>query len=144
MSAAVTAPGPCLRRYMTTGSSCSELTTSSLMFRMSSVTSSLTPGHGGELVQDAVDADARDRGAGDGGQQGAAQGVAEGVAEARLERLDDEPRAVVVDDLFGQGGALGDEHVSFLSAGDRYMTPRDGAPGAASVCRRRDRLSYFE
>ena len=44
MSAAVTSPGPCLRRYMTTGSSCSELTTSSLMFRMISVTSSLTPG----------------------------------------------------------------------------------------------------
>ena len=44
MSAAVTAPGPCLRRYITTGSSCSELTTSSLMLRMMSVTSSLTPG----------------------------------------------------------------------------------------------------
>ena len=44
MSAAVTAPGPCLRRYITTGSSCSEETTSSLMFRMMSVTSSLTPG----------------------------------------------------------------------------------------------------
>ena len=44
MSAAVTAPGPCLRRYITTGSSCSEETTSSLMLRISSVTSSLTPG----------------------------------------------------------------------------------------------------
>ena len=43
MSAAVTSPGPCLRRYMTTGSSLSELTTSSLRFRMMSVTSSLTP-----------------------------------------------------------------------------------------------------
>ena len=44
MSAAVTAPGPCLRRYMTTGSSTSELTTSPLMLRMISVMSSLTPG----------------------------------------------------------------------------------------------------
>ena len=44
MSAAVTSPGPCLRRYMVTGSSHSELTTSPLRFRMSSVTSSLTPG----------------------------------------------------------------------------------------------------
>ena len=72
--------------------------------------------HGGELVQHAVDPDARDRGSGDRGQQGAAQGVAEGVAEARLEGLDDEPRAVVVDDLFGQGGTLCDEHGNLLSA----------------------------
>ena len=44
MSAAVTSPGPCLRRYITTGSSCSEDTTSSFRFRMMSVTSSFTPG----------------------------------------------------------------------------------------------------
>nr|AYF60800.1 hypothetical protein AIPHOLCO_00038 [uncultured Frankia sp.] len=44
MSAAVTSPGPCLRRYITVGSSLSELTTSSLRFRIRSVTSSLTPG----------------------------------------------------------------------------------------------------
>src|SRR5665647_2985963 len=44
MSAPATVPGPCLRRYITTGSSFSEETTSSLMFRMISVTSSLTPG----------------------------------------------------------------------------------------------------
>ena len=44
MSAAVTGPGPCLRRYIGTGSSCSEETTSSLRFRMMSVTSSVTPG----------------------------------------------------------------------------------------------------
>ena len=35
--------GARLRKYMTTGSSLSELTTSSLRFRMMSVTSSLTP-----------------------------------------------------------------------------------------------------
>jgi hypothetical protein len=51
----------------------------------------LHPRDGGELVQDAVDPDARDCGTGDGRQQRAAQGVAEGVAEAGLERLDDEP-----------------------------------------------------
>src|SRR5919202_1122588 len=44
MSAAVTSPGPCLRRYMVTGSSESELTTRPLRLRMISVTSSLTPG----------------------------------------------------------------------------------------------------
>src|SRR3954447_25376741 len=44
MSAAVTSPGPCLRRYMVTGSSESALTTRPLRFRMISVTSSLTPG----------------------------------------------------------------------------------------------------
>src|SRR5215469_12452492 len=43
MSAAVTSPGPCLRRYMTTGSSCSDETTSSFRFRMMSVTSSVIP-----------------------------------------------------------------------------------------------------
>src|SRR5215472_3582988 len=43
MSAAVTSPGPCLRRYMTTGSSCSDETTRSLRLRMMSVTSSVTP-----------------------------------------------------------------------------------------------------
>src|SRR5690242_18659604 len=44
MSPAVTSPGPCLRRYMLTGSSCSELTVRSLTFMTSSTTSSLTPG----------------------------------------------------------------------------------------------------
>jgi hypothetical protein len=56
--------------------------------------------HGGELVQDPVDPDARDRGPGDGGEQGAPEGVAEGVAEAGLQRLDDEPGPEVGDDLF--------------------------------------------
>ena len=44
MSAAVTWPEPCLRRYAVIGSSCSLETTSPLMFRMISVTSYLTPG----------------------------------------------------------------------------------------------------
>ncbi len=44
MSAAVTAPAPDLRRYMVTGSSSSEESTSCLTFRMISVTSSTTPG----------------------------------------------------------------------------------------------------
>src|SRR3954453_16590771 len=44
MSAAVTAPGPCLRRYIVTGSSCSDETTSCLRFKINSVTSSRTPG----------------------------------------------------------------------------------------------------
>src|SRR5438045_7290165 len=44
MSPAVTSPGPCLRRYIDTGSSCSELTHSSLTFITSSTTSSLQPG----------------------------------------------------------------------------------------------------
>ena len=75
-------------------------------------------GHTGdrrELVQDAVDLDRRDGRTRDRRQQRATQGVAEGVAEAGLQGLDDEPRTEVVDDLFGQGGALGDEHFFFLS-----------------------------
>ena len=71
---------------------------------------------GRELVQHAVDADAGDGRARDGRQQGAAQRVAERVAEAGLERLDDEPRPVVGDRLFGEGGTLCDQHVYFLSA----------------------------
>jgi hypothetical protein len=44
MSPAVTSPGPCLRRYIVTGSSSSEDTTRLLRFKMMSVTSSFTPG----------------------------------------------------------------------------------------------------
>ena len=66
--------------------------------------------HGGELVQGALDPDAGDSSAGDRGQQGATQRVAEGVAEARLERLDDEPGALGVDGLLGEGRTLCDEH----------------------------------
>ena len=43
-------------------------------------------------------------------QEGTTQRVAERVAEAGLERLDDEPRAELVDGLFRQGRALSDEH----------------------------------
>ena len=44
MSAAVTSPAPVLRRYAVMGSSRSLETTSCLMLRMISVTSSFTPG----------------------------------------------------------------------------------------------------
>jgi hypothetical protein len=43
MSAAVTSPAPDFRRYITTGSSCSEDTTMPLRLRMISVMSSVTP-----------------------------------------------------------------------------------------------------
>jgi hypothetical protein len=76
----------------------------------------LHPRDGGELVQDAVDADARDRRTGDRREQGAAQGVAEGVAEPGLQRLDDEPGPVLGDGLLGEDGALSDEHGVLLSA----------------------------
>src|SRR5690606_2363335 len=46
---------------------------------------------GGELVQDAVDTDARDSSTRDRRRQRAPKRVAERVAEARLERLDGEP-----------------------------------------------------
>jgi hypothetical protein len=47
----------------------------------------------------------------DRGEERTAQGVAEGVTEARLQRLDHEPGAELVDDLFGQRGTLSDQHV---------------------------------
>src|SRR5690606_2995450 len=70
----------------------------------------LHPGHGRELVQHALDADAGDRRPRNGRQQGTAQRVADGVAEARLQRLDDEPGAVLFEGLFGEGGSLSDQH----------------------------------
>src|SRR5205085_3527497 len=78
--------------------------------------------HGGELVQDAVDADAGDSRTGNGRQQGAAERVAEGVAEAGLERLQDEPRAVLADRLLGEGRALCDEQgIAPSMSSPRYM-----------------------
>ena len=84
----------------------------------------LDAGHGGELVQDAVDPDAGDGRAGDGGQQRAPERVAERVAEAGLERLDDEPGPVLVNLLLGERWALCDEHLLLPFRDARYMTPR--------------------
>ena len=64
----------------------------------------LHPGDGRELVGDALDADALDRGASERRQQHAAQAVAERVAEALVEGLDREGAAVVVtfsEEIFG-------------------------------------------
>jgi hypothetical protein len=63
-------------------------------------------GDGRELVRDALDADTRDRGAAQRGQQDATEAVAEGVAEASVERLDGERAATVVDFLGGDSGDL--------------------------------------
>lgn len=106
MSPAVTAPGPCLRTYMVTGSSSSEAHHESLEVQDDVGDIFLDSGNGGEFVEDAVDTDAGDSSAGDRRQQGAAERVTECVTEAGLERLDDEFRAVVGDDLFGQRRAL--------------------------------------
>ena len=80
---------------------------------MTSVTSSLTP----SMVENSwstlsilmlvTDAPGIER------QERTAERVAERVAEAGLQRLDDEPRAELVDDLFRQGGALCDKHWFF-------------------------------
>ena len=66
-------------------------------------------------VLHALDAVARDRGTRDRRVQRAAKGVSEGVTEARLERLDDEPRAEFRDVLFDERRSLCDEHCVFLS-----------------------------
>ncbi len=70
----------------------------------------LDPGDGGELVEDALDPDAGDGRTGNRGEQRTTQRVADRVAEARLQRLDGEPRPVLVDLLFGESGTLSDEH----------------------------------
>src|SRR5258708_5054017 len=134
MSAAVTVPGPCLRRYIVTGSSISQGTTRCLMVRDRAGEAFLDPGDGRELVEHAVDPDRGDGRARDGRQERPAQRVAEGVAEARLERLDEEPRAVLVDDLLGEGGALCDEHVYYLQCQGRplFTGHSCGAPARES------------
>ncbi len=75
----------------------------------------LDTGNGAELVEDAVDADARDGRTGDRRQEAATQRVADRVAEAGLQRLDDETAAELPDLLLGQGRTLCDEHYVFLS-----------------------------
>ncbi len=90
--------------------------------------------HGGELVQDPVDADAGDSGTGDGGEEGATEGVAERVAEAGLQRLDDEPRAVLVDNLFGQRGTLSDQHGDVSFSRGRPLFDVLGHRAAARCC----------
>ena len=93
-----------------------DVSTRSLRFRMMSVTSSVTPVDGVELVEGVVEADLRDGRAGDRRQQRAAQRVAERVAEAGLERADGEPLTVAVGLAEGlDGGALNDQHVRATS-----------------------------
>ena len=65
------------------------------MLSSSSVVSSLTPGNGGELVVDALDADRGDGGAGHRRQQDAAQRITERQAEAALQGIDLEPGVVL-------------------------------------------------
>src|ERR1700759_789869 len=84
MSPAVTSPGPCLRRYMLTGSACSEVTVGGFTFM--------------------------NRRTRDGRQQGPPKRVAEGVAEARLQRLDGEPGTGLAERLLREARALADEH----------------------------------
>src|SRR3954447_8228882 len=62
--------------------------------------------HGRELVRDALDADAGDRGATQRGEQDATEAVAEGVAETLVEGLDRERAAAVVHFLRGDARDL--------------------------------------
>src|ERR1700753_3443713 len=59
-------------------------------------------GHGGELVQHAIDANAGDRRAGNRRQQGPPQRIAQGVTKSRLQRFDDELGPAVGEDLLRQ------------------------------------------
>src|SRR5271154_701784 len=67
---------------------------------------------GRELVCDALDADARDGGAGERGEQYASQRVAERVAEPTIERLDREGATVLLHGLACDPGDLEVEHES--------------------------------
>src|SRR5450631_1351409 len=127
MSAAVTAPGPCLRRYITTGSSCSLETTRPLMLRMISVMSSLTPG----IVENSCSTPSTRR------LVTAAPGMLESsVRRSELPRVYPKPgssgsmtkreRASVRTSSL-RVGRCAISTVSFLPTGDRYLTPRDSA-----------------
>src|SRR5450631_3556194 len=127
MSAAVTAPGPCLRRYITTGSSCSLETTRPLMLRMISVMSSFTPG----IVENSCSTPSTRR------LVTAAPGMLESsVRRSELPRVYPKPgssgsmtnreRASVRTSSL-RVGRCAISTVSFLPTGDRYLTPRDAA-----------------
>src|SRR5450631_4502202 len=127
MSAAVTAPGPCLRRYITTGSSCSLETTRPLTLRMISVMSSFTPG----IVENSCSTPSTRR------LVTAAPGMLESsVRRSELPRVYPKPgsrgsmtnreRASVTTSSL-RVGRCAISTVSFLPTGDRYLTPRDGA-----------------
>src|SRR5690606_7757379 len=94
----------------------------------------LDAGHGGELVLDALDADAGDGRTGDGGEQGPPERVADGVAEARLQRLDDELGPELRQALLGEGRTLSDQHVTvFLSHGRPLYDGHWTAPRSRSL-----------
>ena len=98
MSAAVTGPGPRFSsRTSISGDSPCSRHVRLFRLRMMSMTSSRTPGQRRELVRDALDLHRGDRGALERGQKHAAKRVAERVAEPAVERLDDEPAALLVD-----------------------------------------------
>src|SRR3972149_3174034 len=67
-------------------------------------------GDRGELVLHTLDAHGSDRRPGNPGEQRAPQGVAERVSKPGLQRLHEEPRAVLVDYLFFDVRALNDQH----------------------------------
>ena len=115
MSAAVTSPAPVLRRYAVIGSSRSLETTSCLMLRMISVTSSFTPG----MVLNSCSTPSRRM----------LVTAAPGIDDRRLRRRElpivypkpgssgsmHELAAELGDLLLGQGRTLCDEHDVFLS-----------------------------
>ena len=115
MSAAVTSPAPCLAQVRGDGLVVLARDDEVLDVQDDLGDILLHTGDGAELVQDAVDADARDGRAGDRREQGATQRVAERVAEAGLQGLDDEAAAELRDLLLGQSGTLCNEHYVFLS-----------------------------
>ena len=104
---------------------------------------------GGELVQNGVDLDAGDRCARNRRQERTTKRVAEGVTKTRLQRLDDEPRAEIINDVFGQCGALSNKHRCFLPEPFRYLKGTndeawtDTAALAGKVRRRAPAVSYF-
>ena len=72
---------------------------------------------GRELMLHALDADGRDGGALQRGQEHPPEAVAEGVAEAAVERLDLEAAEGLAGRLVGHAGGLGVQHVWLLLSG---------------------------
>ena len=109
------------------GSSDSLVSTTSLRFKMMSVTSSMSTGDGVELMERIVEAHRHDGGAGDRREQRPPKRGAEGVAEAGLERADGELAAggLTIVELLNCG-SLNHQHVSLASLSARLAT-RQGA-----------------
>ena len=110
MSPAVTSPLPLLRRYMTTGSSYSLVSTMPFDVQQNLSDVFHDTRQSGELMQGTGNTHGSDRRARNRAQQCAAQRITKRVSETGLKRLDDETGTLRIDGFLGKCRTLCDKH----------------------------------